>query len=208
MTNNDFLNYWDYFLYIDKDLKNTNRYLQHTERNLNAFSSEFARIILVACAEIDTICRLLCKEIQSDCDFPDATTRSGDIAEYGRIILSRFPLLATTEVYFTTLQANKKPWDGWMISPNFKSPKWWKDYQLIKHYRHNNFDKATLENALYAVSSLYIMLMYLNKTAFGFTKDINTDDPDCFYSRAIFDYDESQLGDNYTIKQLPDFSTS
>lgn len=204
MTINDFLNYWEYFLLIDKDLMNTNRYICHSDNNLNAYSSEFARIILVTCAEIDTVCRLLCKEIDSSCDFPDDSTRSGDIKEYCRIILTRFPKLPSTEVYFTTIKQNMKPWDGWQTSPNYQSPVWWNDYQFIKHYRHTNFEKAKLKNAFQAVASLFVLLMYLHKTVFHYTRSVETDDPICFYSPCMMDFD-SNLGEKYDVKQLPDY---
>lgn len=205
MTENDFTNYWEYFLQIDEDLMKTNRYIQHTEKNLKAYSSEFARIILVACAEIDTICRLLCKEIDSSCDFPNDSTRSGDIKEYCKIIIGQYPKLPTTEIVFTTLQEKKKPWDGWANLPTYKSPNWWKEYQLIKHYRHNNFEKATLENSLFAVSSLLVLLMYLHKKVFGYTRSIKTGDPVCFFSRSLLDFDDAEFGNEYDAKQLPDF---
>jgi len=204
MDKRDYINYWNYFIFIDKDLFNTNRYIQHSEKNLMAYSSEFARIILVACAEIDTICRLLCKEIDNTCDFSDDSTRSGDIRQYSGIILSRYPKLTTTEVELTTLQIKKKSWKGWENKPTYQSPQWWKDYQMIKHYRHLNFEKANLENALLSVSSLFILLLYLHKTAYGFTFNPELNEPKCMMSLSLFDMDDRVL-DKYEYESLPDF---
>lgn len=204
MTEKDFSNYWNYFLFIDEDLMKTCRYIQHDEKNMNAFSSEFARIILISGAEIDTICRLLCKEIDSSCDFPDDSTKSGKIDEYSKIILRQFPKLPTTKIYCTTIESYKKPWDGWQYISSYKSPVWWREYQKIKHYRHNNFEKATLENSILAVSSLFVMLMYLHKKVFNFTKNIQLNDPNCFEHFSCLDYDDTQLK-KYKVEQLPDF---
>ena len=183
----------------------TNRYVQHTEKNLKVFSSEFARIILVTCAEIDTVCRLLCKEIDPSCNFSDDSIRSGDIKEYSKIILDKYPKLINTEIYSNTLQRIIKPWEGWISVPNYQSPEWWKGYQLLKHYRHLHFEEATLEKALYSASALFVILMYLHKTAYNFTADEkNIDWPSCFISRSMQDINgSSDYMDD--VEQLPDF---
>jgi hypothetical protein len=201
MNQNDFLNYWKYFLLIDKDLMETNPYVEHSNKNLNTYSSEFARIILVTCAEIDTICRLLCKEIDNSCDFPDDSTISGDIREYCKVILSKYPKLTTAEINITTLGYKIKPWDGWQ----YQSPLWWKHYRLIKHYRHTNFKKANLKNAIYALASLFVLLLYLHKTVFGFAFNVDLSEPECVMSFYILDSDDNGLN-KYKAEQLPDFA--
>lgn len=205
MNHNDFFNYWNYFLLIDKDLMKTNRFVQHSNNNLNAYSSEFARIILTSCAEIDTICRLLCKEIDNSCDFPDDSTISGGIQEYCKLILTKYPKLPTTEINITTLEDKIRPWDGWQLPPHYQSPLWWKDHQLIKHYRHKHFEKANLANAMFALASLFVLLMYLHKTVFGFAFSMELSEPECVMSFCTLDCDESGL-EKYKAELLPGFS--
>ncbi len=204
MQEKEFETYWKYFLIIDDDLKKTDRYVQHCKENLNVYSSEFARIILVACAEIDTICRLLCKEIKPTCNFTDAQTKDGKIDKYANIVLSEFPKLPTTEIYVNTIQEYISQWDGWLIKPNYHSPTWWSDYQLIKHYRHSYFLKASLGNSISSVASLLVLLLYLRKKAFGFPMHWNSDYPKCFYSNSMLDISQPS-DEDLEIKKLPDF---
>ena len=205
MTTSEFLNYWNYFLLIDKDIQLTDRYVSHSINNYLTYSPEFSRILLVTCAEIDTVCRILCKEIDNSCNFSDTSTRSGDIKGYCGIILGKFPNLPTTEIYITTLKIWINPWEKWTLSP-YKSPYWWSDYQAVKHYRHSNFEKATLHNSLYACAALLVLLMYLHKTVFDSTMPV-ADNPNCFHSGCLFDIDFNTPEAKAMLekRQLPDF---
>lgn len=160
LTIRDINLYWQYSLYIENDLKNTMRFIEPCFDNHSSYSSEFAKIIMLACSEIDVICRLICKEIDPTTDFDDDSIRSGKIDEYATLILARFPKLITCELKNTRSQDVIKPFENWSITP-YSSPLWWNDYQKIKHYRHSNFSSATLMNAIYAVGGLIILNLYL-----------------------------------------------
>jgi hypothetical protein len=60
---------------------------------------------------------------------------------------------------------------GYMIVP-FKewsagtSPTWWEAFTSLKHDRMSNFQQATLENALYSLAAVFIMLTVRNEADF------------------------------------------
>lgn len=60
MTEDEFDNTWCYFRIIESDLQNTSRFVEVCENNLKTYSSEFAKIIMITCSEIDSLCKMLC----------------------------------------------------------------------------------------------------------------------------------------------------
>ncbi|EGY25405.1 hypothetical protein DA2_2563 [Desulfovibrio sp. A2] len=55
-------------------------------------------------------------------------------------------------VYIPRYGIEINPWSGWTYE---NSPQWWKDHNSVKHKRDTNFEKATLENALYSMCALF-----------------------------------------------------
>ena len=205
MNKADFMHYWNFYMIIAEDLDKTTRYVEHTVDNDNVYSAEFSKIILSSCAEIDTVCRLFCKKIDPNSTFVDSSLRGGDIRNYAETILQVFPKLPQTEIYFTKYYTEKKPWEGWTLTPQYQSPQWWRDYQLIKHYRHEHFRRATLFNALHSTAALYVILLYLHKVEFHFTSGSMMDHPNLFFSRTLLDLDQGEMDAMVELRQLPDF---
>jgi hypothetical protein len=54
---------WNYFLAIESDLENLSRYIEFDEKNYDCFSVEIARILLSSSAEVDVVCKQLCRKI-------------------------------------------------------------------------------------------------------------------------------------------------
>ena len=69
----DTLHYWRYCLSIERNLEKTIDFVEVCYDNDSAYSYEYAKIILLACSEIDVICRLLCKTIDPATDFDDSS---------------------------------------------------------------------------------------------------------------------------------------
>lgn len=205
MTKQEMGRYWRYFESIDADLLETCKYVEHDDSNLKVYSNAFARIILAANSEIDVICRLFSYEIDPGVNYADDTVASGNIKQYANVILGKYPKLINTSIESITLKKTILPWQDWTIAPNYNSPIWWKDYQKVKHYRHSNFQLASLENAIFSVAALCILLLYFNKHVLGYSGIIEGLDSACFYSRAMLDIDESSFIHRYDVEQLPDF---
>ena len=84
------LHYWQYFLAIEKSLVETERYIEIASMdNYQTYSIEFARILLSASSEVDVICKLLCKKI-------DSTKTPKNINEYREIITNNYCLFFKT----------------------------------------------------------------------------------------------------------------
>jgi hypothetical protein len=55
--------HWNYLLALDADLVNVSRFVEFHRRNFDCFSIEIARLLLTASAEVDVVCKQLCKTI-------------------------------------------------------------------------------------------------------------------------------------------------
>lgn len=155
----DLSHYWQYCLYIEKDLEDTTRFVEVCENNQSTYSAEYAQIISLACSEIDVICKLLCEEINPDIIF-DNDKNKGTIKKYTNIILQRFPKLPQCSLDNAKTNESILPFREWSLEP-YKSPNWWGNYQNIKHSRHIYFELANQKNAFYSVAGLIILNLYL-----------------------------------------------
>jgi hypothetical protein len=55
---------WDYFLSIEADLAACARYVAFVPDNSDTFATEFARLIMASCAEIDAVAKRLCNRLK------------------------------------------------------------------------------------------------------------------------------------------------
>lgn len=157
MNREDFLlKYWQYYMALENDFIKTNRYVQLDTNNYETFSIEFTKQYQAICSEIDVVC----KEI---CNFYGDTT-SGKFPQYTSTILTNYADI-TRKTINVGLNSRIKlvPFKDWEKDPNYKSPKWWSDYNSVKHSRHINFKNANLKNVLSSLSGLYILEKYLLK---------------------------------------------
>jgi len=131
-------------------LVSTSRYVEIADANFCTYSIEFARLLLSACSEVDVISKLLSQQIEQK-------EEERDIRDYQRIILGKFPRFTSMEIFIPRYELGLRPWDGWQT----QSPAWWRDYQKVKHTRHEHFCKANLDNTLHAVAGLLCLELYL-----------------------------------------------
>lgn len=182
---------WNYFLSIDRDLAETSRYIE-PEGQEDTRSFEFYKIIILACSEVESAFKQLCNVI-------DGEEKCGDISDYKRIILSKYPKICDSKVVVKRWRAREiQPFSGW----NERTLEWWSEYSSLKHNRFTKFDGATYKNAVYALAALYVLILYLYiyKTNRYTCK---ADDSICFWS-------EYHPGQHYLdpISELPDFETN
>jgi hypothetical protein len=156
--------FWEYYLAIEEDLANCSRYVEFSERNYDVYSNEFAKIIVLASAEIDTVLRELCALIAPG-------VKADSINRYFTVINAHYPKLVEMYVKIRRADLNLQPWKGWVKD---KSPGWWGlGYNKIKHDRTNHFDQANLGNALQAVGALLIVILHYHNFVSG--KEISVD---------------------------------
>ena len=147
--------YWQYFLMIEDDLAATARYVEFDQSNMETFSAEFSRIILSAGSETDVLAKVLCD--QHTLKAKNGKSVDG-IADYRETIVPRFQGFTKLEIWAPRMEMRTLPWSNW---DKGLSPKWWTEYNEIKHKRHRNFAKANLRNAIDGVAGLFVMVAYV-----------------------------------------------
>lgn len=179
---------WNYFLSLEKDLDNTSRYIEPKGQE-NVHSFEFAKILILACTEIEVLFNYLCETIR-----PDETT--GNIGRYKEVILTAFPKITAAEISVMRWGKTISPFSGWDSGPL----KWWDAYQHVKHNRSRNFNNASYENAVFSLAALYLLIFYTAKA-----NDIKFPNTKSIYLES--DYEDTNIM-YFPIKQLPDFEVT
>ena len=144
--------HWNYFLAIERDLEVLSRYVEFDERNFECFSLEIAKILLAAGAEVDVVCKLMCRA-------SDAGSNAATINAYRAELNTAIPEIATFEVLIPRFDLTLQPWEQW--SGDSGVPLWWTAYNQIKHHRDSQYHQANLKNALNAVGGLFAVVLYL-----------------------------------------------
>lgn len=148
-------NSWHYYSVVEKDLENTSQYVEPRGQE-NVYSLEFAKILILACTEVESLFKMLCSEITD-------SSVSADMASYKGIILGKYPRIVDATVSVSRLGATIRPFGAWSSG----KLAWWDAYQKVKHDRGNCFSEATYMNAVYAVAAMHILLLYLSKMITG-----------------------------------------
>ena len=144
--------HWSYFLSVEADLIELSRFVEFDKKNFNCFSIEMARLLMAAAAEVDVVCKQLCKTV-------NPASRAGSINRYRDEIVAAFPMIRSFEVLAPRYGLRFKPWTNWRRRNN--PPIWWTAYNKTKHHRHTEYHKACLKNVLNAVSGLFVVCLYL-----------------------------------------------
>jgi len=185
MTEQTLYNIWNYFLELEQDMKNTSRYIE-PEGQENVHSFEFAKLIVLSCTEVESVFKLLCSEI-------DSSKGKGNISDYKATILGKYPKIVDATVSISRWGKDIKPFEDWSSG----KLTWWDAYGSIKHNRGANFENATYLNSVYALSALYISILYLAKAT--------NIDLDSGSSQYIYSQYTSQILCCALDKELPDF---
>jgi hypothetical protein len=145
--------HWVFFETIDEDLHAYSRYLEFHEKNFAAFSINLARLYLSICSEVDVLAKMICERaVQS------SKNKRLNIKDYRKIITGRFPAFGAAQVRIRPIQLIIRPWGEWVDTKDL-NPKWWNDYNGVKHHRDKDFYLANLENVLHSAAGLYVVLI-------------------------------------------------
>ena len=144
--------HWNYLLAIERDVERLSRFVEFDERNFECFSMEIARVLLAAAAEVDVVCKQLCKKLNS-------ASKAENINQYREEIVGKRPGLPQFEVSLARFGLTLRPWDEW--SKTNGVPLWWTAHNKIKHQRHSEYHRANLKNALNAVAGLFVAVLHL-----------------------------------------------
>ncbi len=145
---------WSFYLRLETEFLNTLMYVEFSQDNYLTYSIEYEKLLLSVGSEIDTVCKLLCKEV-------DPSQSPAKIYEYANI-LSDYNDLTTQKVRFQIDMQEYIPFDNWTSE---QSPEWWKAYNKVKHERlvNENYKKGNLENVFMALMGLYLLNRYCYK---------------------------------------------
>lgn len=184
MTQIELDNIWNYYLSLERDFSNTSRYIEPSNQE-DVYSYEFFKLLILSCTEIESLLKIFCVETNG--------SQCGNIGEYKEIVLSHYPKIVSAEVYVPRWAKMILPFSGWDTG----RLEWWDSYVNVKHNRGNNFRSATYKNAVYALSALYLLILYLAKT-----NNIRVDDADSTYIISDYSFRYYVCSPN---KLLPDF---
>jgi hypothetical protein len=146
--------HWNYLLAIERDLERLSRFIEFDERNFDCFSIEISRILLATGAEVDVVCKQICKKM-------NPRSSANGITTYQNEIISFYPTIPDFTVLLPRYGLKLTPWSNWS-APN-TPPIWWTAYNKLKHHRDTEYHQANLQNALNAVGGLFVMVLYLYK---------------------------------------------
>ena len=144
--------HWNYFLAIERDLEVLSRFIEFDARNFDSFSLEIARILLAAGAEVDVVCKQICR-------LKNPKSQADKINAYRQEILKHFSKLPKFTVEIPRFGLTLHPWDEWRSAA--RAPIWWTAYNKIKHHRHTDYERASLKNGLNAVAALFVATLHL-----------------------------------------------
>lgn len=147
--------HWNYFIAIEKDLHTLSQYIDFDVKNFECFSVEIAKIILSSTAEVDVVCKQICKKLN-----PQSSASS--INQYRNEITVEYPDIHNFGVLLPRYGINLKPWEKW-CDPKNNPPPWWTAYNKVKHHRAADYHRANLENAINSVAGLFVMVIHLYK---------------------------------------------
>lgn len=143
----DIIGSWFYFRSLSDDMAETARYVEPKGQE-DVFSIEFAKIIILSCVELESVLKAICASI----DGKDG----GSIGNYKEKVLAKYPGIVEAEVEIPRSGQKIKPFAGWEADRLL----WWDAYNDVKHTRGKKFNQASYKNAVYALSGLYIAILY------------------------------------------------
>lgn len=150
------------YINIEKELRNIFDYIEPDERNKNTFSFELYSVLLRACTEVDLNCKLIMEANGVSPIGPNFTMRdyvkleqSSKLSKY-KVIFSNW---RNRDSLGNLVYENKEIYPFENFAPQVATaPKWYKDYNSVKHNREINLDKANLDNCMSAVAGILVLL--------------------------------------------------
>ena len=146
--------HWNYLLAIENDLENLSCYIEFDKKNFKCFSVEIARILLTSSAEIDVVCKQLCRKL-------NPASIAKNIDHYRKEIKSVYANIHSFEILLPRYGLKLNPWSRWK-DPN-GVPLWWTAYNKVKHQRDSEYHRANLKNAMNSVAGLFVILLHFYK---------------------------------------------
>jgi len=152
------------FLLLLKDLQELFDYVEPADGNLFCYSYRIHALLLRACVEVEANCKAILKE--------NGYTKKGDMnmGDYKKINTThRLSSYQVKVPYWNGTRDIRSPYSAWSIGGSLP---WYEAYNVTKHDRHADFQKATFEHLLDACCGVLVIL----SAQFG-TNDFSPENP-------------------------------
>lgn len=146
--------HWNYLVSFETELERISRYVEFDERNFPCFSIELSRVLMAASAEVDVVCKQLCRSLAPN-------SKAASINSYRDEIQKVYPNIQAFKVLLPRFGLTLVPWHNWQAKNGV--PDWWTAHNKVKHHRDSEFHRGNLANALNAVAGLFVMTLHLYK---------------------------------------------
>ena len=145
--------YWSYYLMLERKFIETFDYIELDEINANAYSKNFLALLLNVGAEVDNFFKTICEDV-----YKDPVEKRSTITTYAHMIFFTDLLkIKNAQVKIIGIDKPICPFENWDLNNPSTSLKWWDAYNNIKHNRLKNERFASQNNALYALSGLFLL---------------------------------------------------
>jgi hypothetical protein len=138
---------------LKKDLKLIFEYVEPCEENLNTFSHRTFELLIRACMEVESLCKLVFSKNRVALPHNANMIRYSDLE--GAMKLSEYEVLSYGFKYPPFAPFSSFSND---IREN-RSPEWYRAYNNVKHNRTEKFNQASLDNVIQAVGAVYVLLV-------------------------------------------------
>lgn len=179
--------YWNYYLSLESQFENSRRYINFDVSNYSTYSIEYVQLLQAICSEIDVVGKVVAQYNNEDF-IVDSNT---NILKWGFEVQKCFKGIDLKTIYFDNAieivpfrkwkykKGNTKRRPIVLFDDTYKTPKWWLDYNSVKHARTSidkdaqiqNYKKANLKNVIYSLGALYILNMILLQNFAGLDLD-------------------------------------
>lgn len=136
---------------LEKKFVKTTMYVEVDEDNYATYSNEYASLLQIIGAELDSFFKIYCGYGVDDA--------RKTITDYAQFILAGYPDIKNQEVEVIVGDVVVKPFDNWDATRAGQSLAWWTAFTNIKHNRTGNKKDASLESVLNILSALFLLEM-------------------------------------------------
>lgn len=181
---------------LQKDLLELFDYIEPAAKNLNTYSFSIHELLLRTCIEIEANCRAILKE-----NIFSKNERDWNILDYKKINATH--RLSSYEIIFPVWNGSsykRKPFINWAYSAPLIR---YQAYNKTKHNRHSEFENATFECLIDAVSGLIVLLI-----SQFLAEDFSPTDDLLSIGNSFDDDSESAIGGYFRIKYAVDWEES
>ena len=157
--------YWAYYLMLEEKFIHTLNYVELAKENFGTYSNEYAALIQMIGAELDSFFKVYCASELSN----HMGKRPTNIIDYRECIKRIYPDIAKQIVEVRSANIKFCPYEIWQVCASKKNQKplpWWKAFTSVKHNRANNKRVACQKYTLHILGALYLLEMdYLKRSA-------------------------------------------